>query len=171
MNDLTNNINHTFESLVAVLSKASDDSLNKIPFEGSWSIGQVAEHIILCGNGIPDNKTEPSIRPKDEKVPELKSIFLNMDEKSIADPSLTPHRLDHKRGDLINQIVVIKEKLIGITEERDMNALCTEMEFPTLGLLTRYEWLSFICFHTQRHIKQIENIIKHLKNEELVNRL
>lgn len=166
MNDLINNINHTFESLIAVLSKTTDDSLNKIPFEGSWSIGQVAEHIILCGNGIPDNKTEPSIRPKDEKVPELKAFFLNMDEKSKADPSLTPHRVDHRRDDLINQIMAIREKLRVIAKETDLDAICMDMEFPTLGLLTRYEWLSFICFHTQRHIVQMQKITKHLKNEK-----
>lgn len=166
MNDLINNINHTFESLIAVFSETSDDSLNKIPFKGSWSIGQVAEHIILCGNGIPDNQTEISTRAKDEKVPMLKAIFLNMDEKSKADASLTPHRLDHTGETLIKKVVEIKEKLIGIAEERDMNALCTKMEFPTLGFLTRHEWLSFICFHTQRHIVQIENIIKHLKKEK-----
>ncbi len=163
MKNLINNITKTFDGLVNTLFKANDTDLNKIPFENSWSIGQVAEHIILCGNGIPDSKTEISTRQKDEKVPVLKDIFLNMDEKSKADPALTPHGVTHKQEDLVNQIKAVKEKLCLIAEEKDLNDICLDMEFPTLGLLTRYEWLSFICFHTQRHTRQIENIIKHLK--------
>jgi hypothetical protein len=31
---------------------------------------------------------------------------------------------------------------------------------PTVGLITRAEWLSFIVVHTQRHIWQLKNISK-----------
>lgn len=157
-------INKTFDTLIGILSKTNNIDVNKIPFEGSWSIGQVAEHIIICGSGIPDNETKSAAREKDEKVSILKGIFLNMDEKAEADASVRPHGIAHKQDDLINQIKAMKEKLCLIAANKDLGALCLDMEFPTLGLLTRYEWLSFICFHTQRHSRQIENIIKHLKN-------
>lgn len=164
MATLTNNINKTFNDLITILSGINEKDLNRIPFENSWSIGQVVEHIILCGNGIPDHKTDISTRRQNEKVPILKKIFSNMDEKSKADPALTPHGFDHKPHDLINQLKAIGEKLRSIATERNLNAICLDMEFPTLGLLTRYEWLSFICFHTQRHTRQIKNILNLLNN-------
>lgn len=163
MNSLLNNLHSTFDDLLNILSKTSDTVLNKIPFKDSWSAGQVVEHIVLCGNGIPDNKTGDSTRQRDEKVTILKEIFSNMDEKSKTDPALAPQGFAHKQDDLINQIKAIRKKLCVIAAQKDLNAICLDREFPTLGLLTRYEWLSFICFHTQRHTKQIQNIINFQK--------
>ncbi len=87
-----------------------------------------------------------------------------MEEKSKAHPALEPHGFAHKQLDLLNHIKAIRKKLCLIAAQKDLNAICLDTEFPTLGFLTRYEWLSFICFHTERHTKQIQNIINFQKN-------
>jgi hypothetical protein len=43
--------------------------------------------------------------------------------------------------------------------------LCMEFDFPGFGHLTRYEWLKFIVFHTQRHIHQLKQIKNALVNQ------
>lgn len=50
-------IETTFGHLIDELSKFDESTLNQIPFEGSWTAGQTAEHIIICGSGIPDAQT------------------------------------------------------------------------------------------------------------------
>lgn len=152
-----------FERVVTVIGGINEKQLNEVPFEGSWTVGQVAEHIVICSRGIPDNEVKQADRPFDLNVDALTKIFQNMEEKSEADPAVSPHPPPHKKEDLSSQIRNNKEKLISIAKERDLTELSLGMEFPGMGYLTRYEWLSFICLHTQRHLNQINNIKQQLE--------
>jgi hypothetical protein len=157
METLLNEINKTIDGVLDILLKTDDTSLNKTPSENSWSIGQVIEHIIICGHGIPDLKTEETQRPWDEKVQVLKAVFLNTNEKYKADPSLSPRKHHHDKNELILQVHEMRRKLSKIVIEKDLNLLCLDMELPYFGFLTRYEWIHFILFHTQRHTLQARN--------------
>ena len=44
---------YTRELLLAVLDGFKPERLNKVPFEGSWTPGQVAEHITKAQAGTP----------------------------------------------------------------------------------------------------------------------
>ncbi len=162
--NLTKDIESTFRKLSDELSEFDETTLNKVPFEGSWTAGQTAEHIIICGSGIPDSKTTKANRPHDEKVEAVKDLFLNFDLKFETDPSIAPGPPPHDKDTLIQKIKEIKDHLKSIAVTTDLEALCKDMELPTFGLLTRYEWLRFILFHTQRHTHQIVTIGKHLAN-------
>ncbi len=50
--ELQSDINKTFTELKEVISSFNEDQINLIPFEGSWTPGQVAEHIILSVSGF-----------------------------------------------------------------------------------------------------------------------
>ncbi len=154
-NDLTRDIETTFDNLITELSKFDEDALNQVPFEGSWTAGQTAEHIIICGSGIPDTQTTKANRASDEKVEVIKELFLNFDLKFETDPSIAPGQPPHDKQLLLNKIMEIKEILKIIADTKSLEELCLDMELPTFGNLTRYEWLRFILFHTQRHTHQI----------------
>lgn len=155
-------IREVFDNVIQSVNSASNDELNEVPFEGSWTIGQVVQHIILCSGGVLDNQTKEAGRPYDEKVTELRSIFLDMGQKSEADPGVYPSMRMYKKQELVKQLESNKANLLGIIEERDLMQLSLDMEFPFMGYLTRYEWLAFICFHTQRHLNQMNNIRQRL---------
>ncbi len=157
-NNLTRDIESTFDILINELSKFDEVTLNKIPFEGSWTAGQTAEHIIICGSGIPDTKITEANRPYDEKVDAIKKLFLNFELKFETDPSIAPGPPPHAKEALLQKLTKIKEHLKTVADTTDLKALCEDMELPTFGYLIRYEWLRFILFHTQRHTHQIENI-------------
>jgi hypothetical protein len=159
---LIRDIENTFDTLLVRLSEFDDRTLNKVPFKGSWTAGQTAEHIIICGSGIPDSRTAMANRPYDEKVKPLKELFLNFDQKFKAAPSTEPRSDSHKGDEQAQKIKGIKTHLKNIAETTDLKALCQDMEFPSFGYLTRFEWLRFILFHTQRHTRQIERIGKYL---------
>ncbi|MGJ1268432.1 DinB family protein [Sphingobacterium spiritivorum] len=159
LNDqVTKSIEHILEQFHQSLLTTEEDQLNTIPFENSWTIGQTADHIIICSSGIPDEHTQASERPFDQYISVLKEMFLNMELKFKADPSLLPRKNSYTKDELLQQMEINKSNLLKNIESKDLTLICTDMAFPQMDYLTRYEWLSFIGFHTQRHLTQIENI-------------
>lgn len=161
---LAADIEDTFEELVREISKFGEAAFNRQPFPGSWTAGQTAEHIVICGSGIPDRKTETAGRAYDEKVDALKKLFLNFDLKFKADPSLAPGPGPHNKAAILRKIRKMKTHLTTIATNQDLAMLCQDLKFPNLGFLTRYEWISFIKFHTKRHTRQIVKISQALNN-------
>lgn len=159
---LIKDIDLTFDTLVDALSKFDQKTLNQSPFAGSWTAGQTAEHIIICGGGIPDSRTTVANRPFDEKVGAIKELFLNFELKFETNPSIAPGTPPHNGEELLQKIKEIKLHLANEAKTKELDALCEDTELPTFGLLTRYEWLRFILFHTQRHTHQILGIGNHL---------
>lgn len=160
--NLVQAIKTTFDTLILELSKFDQDRWNQVPFEGSWTAGQTVEHIDICGNGIPDSKTTVTNRAYDENVGAIKELFLNFEIKFETDPSIAPGPGPHHKDSQIQKIREIKSNLENVAKTTDLASLCEDMELPSFGLLTRYEWLYFILFHTQRHTNQIISIGKHL---------
>lgn len=162
--NLYKDIDTVFNNVIHFVTGVDDEQLNKVPFADSWTIGQVAEHIIICSRGIPDHNTTDAGRPYDANTAELKSIFLNMDQKSEAAPRVSPHTPPHKKEELIPGLEANKKLLLKIIAERDLLKLCLDMEFPYMGHFTRYEWLYFVGVHTQRHLNQIQHIKQYFAN-------
>ena len=159
---IDSDIREVFDNVIQLVNNTTNDELNEVPFEGSWTIGQVAQHIILCSGGVLDNQTKEAGRPYDEKVDELRSIFLNMEQKSQAAPGVYPSMRMYNQEELVKQLESNKANLLGIIDERDLMQLSLDIEFPFMGYLTRYEWLAFICFHTHRQLNQMNNIRQRL---------
>ncbi|WP_239023115.1 hypothetical protein [Flavobacterium endoglycinae] len=68
--EIQKNIVDTFRKLHTILSKFSENELNLVPYHGSWTAGQVTQHIILACSGYPElfaGETEKSTRKPDEK--------------------------------------------------------------------------------------------------------
>lgn len=155
-------ISATFQQLSTLLSDFGQEALNKVPFEGSWTAGQVAEHIIICGSAIPDKQTKVSGRPFDEKAASVAELFLNFDMKFEADPFLHPKQAVHHKEEVLQKLQKMEVRHKATAEMADLQALCLDMELPGFGHLTRYEWLRFVLVHTQRHTRQIERIFDKL---------
>lgn len=71
-----------------VTSRIQDNSysINEIPFEGSWTIAQLAEHIIKSNKVITEGMRQhgrPADRDPEAAVPNLKETFLNF-ERSFS---------------------------------------------------------------------------------------
>ena len=139
--------------------------LNTIPFAGSWTAGQVAEHIIKSVSELPDEKTETPKRFEDEKVYLLKKIFLDFTTKMKSPDFIVPQQTTHDKAALLQSLTDIEDNLIRIIKTKDLSLLCLDFEFPSVGYLTRLEWIKFFIFHTQRHTRQIVNIYNHLTGQ------
>lgn len=155
MKQITHDIKNTFDEAIAVLHATEPAQLDYTPPNGGWSVGQIAEHIMICSNGIPDARTKDANRPFDEKVSLFREFLSNDDQKFQADAFLSPRSYVHDVKEQIDGMRRIGEKLMHIAENRELGELCVDMELPQLGSLTRFEWLYFIICHTQRHTRQM----------------
>ena len=153
-------LNDTFDRTIQLVSGVSPEIINEKTQDESWTIGQIVEHILICSSGIPDSQTEEISRSFDEQVPIIREIFLDFNRKYKADPSLRPRNEFYEKADLISQLKDCKTSLLIDIKDKDLMLLCKDMEFPQIGYLTRYEWLSFISVHILRHNHQIETRIK-----------
>jgi DinB family protein len=71
---------------------------------------------------------------------------------------IVPEAMDYKKDYLLQSLDKIEEELLVAIKQLDLTQTCTSFELPVYGSLTRLEALSFVLYHTQRHIRQLKNI-------------
>jgi hypothetical protein len=166
-NDLFAEITNTKSELLKTLELFDQENINTVPFEGSWTGGQVAEHVLKSLSGALQNITGPvrsTERNPEENVKQLGDIFLNMDIKMQSPDFIIPSNDPKDKKALVSALTSALDGIKTVTITEDLSATCTGFEMPVLGPLTRVEWISFSSFHTRRHTNQLKNIINHLKN-------
>jgi hypothetical protein len=165
--ELLSSFDDTITELVQALSLFSEEELNTIPFEGSWTAGQVGEHLLKSDYGITKlllGNTQLSKRPIDEKVEFIESIFLDFTKKAISAKAIWPSDDDKEKEKLIGALKATMDDIRKTAGALDLSLLCMDFPFPTLGELTRWEWITFVICHTKKHIYQIKNIYKKIKD-------
>lgn len=154
-------ISETFNEIREIISKFDEQNFNKIPFESSWTAGQVVQHIVLVAGGFADtlfgNTTEAD-RPTDKWLGNFEEAFLNFDIRMDAPEMVVPEQKNYKTLDFESHLAIIEQKLKKAVEELDLELLCIDFEVPVTGFLTRKEGLAFALYHTKRHIHQLRDI-------------
>src|SRR5690606_23068765 len=131
-----------------------NDQVNVVPFEGSWTAGQVAEHV-LKSSGVAEilyGNVEPADRAPDQHVAPLREQFLNFGIKMQSPEFILPSDGDHDKAQLAADLENVWKKTAAAAATLDLSMMCLDFALPTIGTMTRYEWISFLVVHTQRHI-------------------
>lgn len=158
--DIKTKLEQKFGELITSLSLLDQEQLNMVPINESWTAAQVGEHL-LKSYGILEvfsGNTMPTERPIDEKVEELKSVFLNFDIKLESPEFILPSEGIIDKNTLLNGLREQTKAILDSIRERDLSRTCLDFEFPYQGHLTGLEWVHFLYYHTQRHLNQLENI-------------
>jgi hypothetical protein len=163
--EVSNELNTQFSELLHLLSPLDEEQLNQVPFEGSWTAAQLGDHLSKAYTIMPvlTGRTELLNRPIDEKLDGIRAVFLDFSTKLKSPAEIVPDSGPFEKAELIGRLTTQTELLASYAQHNDLTLICLDSELPTIGTLTRYEWLSFIGIHTQRHIHQLKNIIQHLK--------
>jgi len=173
MNDsLISEIDNTMSDLTSTLDLFNNETFNTVPFEGSWTAGQVAEHTLMSAAGVSEavrGKTEPSQRQPDEHVAMLRSLFLNFDIKMKSPNFILPSDAPKDQTELKEKLVQAFSTLREVAKSADLTAMCLDFEMPTLGFMTRLELINFAIVHTQRHIWQLKNIHTRLEKSDIAS--
>lgn len=160
-NELITQGRQTCTTLLETLEQFTPESFNKIPPQGGWTPGQIAEHLLLSA-GVAEaitGKTEPSKRPADQHIDTLAAIFLDFAVKLQSPDFIVPEAKDYDQQEMIYRLKTVWTKLKEAVRLLDLSVLCVDFEFPGLGPLTRQEWIWFYVFHTQRHNRQFQGLL------------
>ncbi|SHH71478.1 DinB family protein [Flavobacterium defluvii] len=163
--DVQKNIVETFKKLNEIFSKFSENEINQIPFQGSWTPGQVVQHIILACSGYPKlfgGKTEKTTRKPDEKIKDIEGLFLNFSIKMDSPVFLIPEKKEYSKNELSLELLRIESELLDCAEKYDLTLTCLDFQVPGFDKFTMYEWIDFALVHTQRHTHQLNTIFQYL---------
>ena len=163
--NIQKDIVETFQKLNEIFSKFSENELNLVPYQGSWTPGQVVQHIILACSGFPElfaGKTEKTTRKPDEKIKDIESLFLNFSIKMDAPVFLIPEKKEYSKSTLNTKLQKIESELLDCAEKYDLTLICLDFQVPGFDTFTMYEWIDFALVHTQRHTHQLKNIFQYM---------
>jgi hypothetical protein len=163
---IQNTILETYTKLGDLISSFSKEEINIVPFEGSWTAGQTAQHIILACSGLTmlfAGKTEKTSRKPDENVQQLDAIFLDFTTKYQSPENIKPPAIEYEKNSLLASVKKIQNDLFEAAETYDLTLTCMDAKVPGFEHFTIYEWLHFAIVHTQRHTRQIKSIYEHIK--------
>jgi hypothetical protein len=158
-NETLNKFHTVTNELIDMLSSGSEEQFNKVPFEGSWTAGHLVEHVTRSINGMGEALAmhgEISDRKPDERVPELKSMFLNFDTKMKSPPFILPTQDIYDKQMVMDKLKNAIARFIETGYKVNSSEL---LSLPPLGELTKLELIHFVLYHTQRHTYQLKNIL------------
>jgi hypothetical protein len=160
MEALLTEMETTAGNLHKALGAFDPTTFNTVPFEGSWTAGQVAEHLLKSAGvtAVLHGHTAVTQRNPDEKVELLRHVFLDFDRKLNAPDFIIPSEGPHDQTQMTGALSEVWSSLLASAGTMDLTETCLDVELPVFGLLTRVEWIDFYVVHTQRHIYQLRNI-------------
>ncbi|PQJ10443.1 DinB family protein [Flavipsychrobacter stenotrophus] len=151
----------TLLHIIAVLESIDRPDINTIPFEGSWTAGQVTDHVVKSMDNMGHvlrNSTQPTDRPYDQHKAMLEKVFLDYEHKMKSPDFIIPTNDPLEKTELIDKLATIREDTLDAIATLDLTEMCMSFEMPGMGHITRYEFIWFTIYHTQRHTQQLEKI-------------
>lgn len=155
-----NEFHKTTLSLLKLLISLSEAQLNFQPKDG-WSAGQLGEHILKSYASVEtlNGKTRKTQRPIDQKLAPIKTLFLDTSIKMDSPTAVLPSKEKILKKELIKGLEDRVEQLKEVIQNKDLTLTCINFSIPEYGEFTRFEWIWFNIYHTQRHVHQLKNMI------------
>ncbi|WP_276167362.1 DinB family protein [Zobellia alginiliquefaciens] len=147
-------------NMLKVLVPLSETQLN-YRIKQRWSAGQIGEHIFKSYASVQtlNGNTKKTVRPIDQKLEPIKILFLDTSIKMDSPKAILPSEERIVKKDLIKGLEERIEQIKEVIVNSDLSVTCMDYAIPEYGEFTRFEWIWFNIYHTQRHLHQLENII------------
>lgn len=150
--------NKTVTSFSDIIIALDEEALNTIPYKDSWTAAQVTDHVTKSMTNITGALTaegKPVLRRPDQRIDELREIFLDFNKKFNSPLVILPSRDIYEKTALVKNFKTANQSL----KEAINNTKLTELvDLPIFGEITKFEIIHFVLFHTQRHLHQLEKI-------------
>lgn len=159
-NDTLGEFHELTGRLLAILTSLSEDQLNFHP-KDVWSAGQFGEHLLKSYAFVEtlEGKTKKTERPIDQKVKRIKLLFTDQSIKMDSPKGIVPSNEKILKKQLIDQLEDRIKQIEAVIQDKDLSLTCMDFAIPEYGEFTRYEWIWFNIYHTQRHIVQLEKML------------
>jgi DinB superfamily len=160
--------------LIHLISSADSITINIVPpdnyrVKNSWTAAQLISHVTKSNNAIRqalNMEGKTAGRNPDERVPELKKMFLDFKVKFNSPEFIRPGLHNYEKDALISDL---KKSIEQLKELRSKVNLSEIISLPAFGEITKLELLHFVLYHTQRHIRQLKNIFHMIDNYKIQN--
>lgn len=162
-NEVKQEFDQTFTTLLEKLSTFDQSKINLKPAPEKWSAAQVAQHLIVSGSGFSvflTGETQISEREPNYMVERIAGELLNFEIKMEAPDFIIPEEKDYRKDELLAKLKEVRAEIVQTAETENLSKTCLAFEFPGWGYLTGLETLAFVTYHTQRHLRQLDNISK-----------
>lgn len=167
---LIEKVNRNTTALFESISELNDEKANAKTDAKSWSVIECLEHIFLVDVGISKTLTmEASSEITNEKTElfgESKLNYLLVDKrddfKVPAPDFVSPVGRFKTLSEAKKSIEIIIDKILAHIKTNAIENEKQTIKHPRLGEMTKLDWIHFLIAHTQRHIKQIEEIKKNV---------
>jgi len=157
-NEILKAIDEAITELAGHMSSLDDIQVNSIPYEGSWTAGQLFNHVTKSINGMAGSmlkESRPAERDPRERIAGLKKAFLDFSTKMKSPDFIIPEEGPYETRSSIDELRSSFELLKENTNRANLNEL---LEGLPLGEITKLELLHFVLYHTQRHLHQMKKI-------------
>jgi hypothetical protein len=165
INSITTELDETAGDFLQTLGSFTQQQINIVPFEGSWTAGEVASHILRSASGVLNALNGPvaeTERNPEQHVDMLRKVFLDFNTKMTSPDFVLPSPGPHNKDVLLQELTQTFAGIHQAVEVKDLLQTCTAFDVPGLGKLTGVELSNFIIVHTKRHAHQLKNIKKKL---------
>jgi len=157
----------TFDSatneFLDLISSATLEQLNTMPFVDSWTAAQLSEHVTKSNQSVaqalngPGHKVDRDIS---EREPELKNIFLNFSTKLKSPEFILPTKDKYEKKEVFEGL---KNSVAMVRKAYDEQNLSEAVKHRVFGEITKLELLYFVTYHIQRHLRQLKKIFEEAK--------
>ena len=155
------------KEFLAAMEGITDEQWNWKPAPDRWSVGEVAEHIVLAEAALfgnvkkalasdPSPDWESKTKGKTELIERVMAPRLGKAQapeplvpKATMTPAQVRERFERQRATIVEFVTSTDEAL---------KEHIAEHPFPTFGVLNAYQWLIYVPLHTMRHNKQIAEV-------------
>jgi hypothetical protein len=150
------------DELVSLLEPLDEARLNRVPFPGSWTAGQLGEHLLKSFQAIDLSKVRasPSRRPVNEKFSQIDAVFLDFTTKYQRPEFIAPSTGTISGRNLVEDLRKTADRIAAYVNENDLSFTCPDFEVIGFGELTAQEWIRFLTAHGKRHVRQKSKIIR-----------
>jgi hypothetical protein len=151
--------------ILELFSSFNGQQINIIPFKGSWTAAQVADHIAKATTSIAGTLMAPgkiADREPDERVKEMKDLFLDFEKKFQSPEFVLPRQGSLIREELIKDLEKTIEAFKNAAKIANLSEIVKD---SALGEMTKLELIYLSLYHTQRHIHQLKNIFDVVGNK------
>lgn len=161
--NIINDLDEAMRETVTFIKSANENSINRIPFKGSWTAAQTARHLVKAGADMPNlfsAQAPASNRQPDERAAELKDLLLNFEIKMESPEFIIPEDKSYTKEELINDTEKTRRETMEVLATANLGEIPELQEGNPLKDYTKLELLHFAVYHTQRHNRQIKNILE-----------
>jgi len=156
----------TVSELADLMAGVDDERVNSVPYEGSWTAPQLLRHVSKSIKGMAgamQMEAKPANRNPEERIEELKKVFLDFSKKLTQPDFLIPEEQFYEKQTAIDELNKSFSEFKGNALSANLDEL---VEGLPLGPITKLEIIHFVLYHTQRHLHQMKKICEALKGNK-----